>query len=78
MRASRDIGEGSLIEISVENLNPLSGAAQTKLHALSGEFDALLARMLARLECQRSKAQRRSRGPAPEAMPCGTSTERRR
>lgn len=38
--------------ISVENFNALSGAAQTKLDTLSGEFDALLARM------QTSKARR--------------------
>ena len=38
--------------ISVENFNALSGAAKTKLDALSQEFDALLARM------QTSKARR--------------------
>src|SRR5262245_8460759 len=38
--------------ISVEDFNALSGAAETKLDALSSEFDALLARM------QTSKARR--------------------
>jgi antitoxin Phd len=31
--------------ISVENFNALAGAAETRLDALTGEFDALLARM---------------------------------
>jgi antitoxin Phd len=38
--------------ISVENFNALSGAAETKLDALTDEFDALLAQM------QTSKARR--------------------
>jgi antitoxin Phd len=38
--------------ISVENFNALSGAAETKLDTLDGEFDALLARM------QTAKARR--------------------
>jgi antitoxin Phd len=31
--------------ISVENFNALAGAAETRLDTLTGEFDALLARM---------------------------------
>jgi len=38
-------GAPKAVLISVENFNALSGAAETKLDALTHEFDALLARM---------------------------------